>query len=193
MATIYDINGTELVNKAGNELKKVIKKPEWAGFVKTGAGKQRAPYDSDWWYKRAGSVLRAVYMKGPIGTNKLKMKYSNKKNRGYQPEITYVGSGKIIRVILQDLEKAGLIKQVEVKKHKGRAITPKGKSFLDKLAKKHEKIVQKPFEKTKEESSSSNVQHSRTLQGKEVLAKEKDIAPVKEVLAKEEQVVKNGN
>ena len=175
MATIYDINGTELINKAGPELKKLMKKPEWANFVKTGAGKQRAPYDQDWWFMRAGSVLRAVYMKGPIGTNKLKMKYSNKKNRGYQPEITYVASGKIIRVILQDLEKAGLIKQVEVKKHKGRAITPKGKSFLDKLAKKgkeHEKVAHVKEEQVKEHIAVKEHHEKpfeKSLQGKEVV------------------------
>ena len=190
MATIYDINGTELINKAGPELKKLMKKPEWANFVKTGAGKQRAPSDTDWWYKRAGSVLRAVYMKGPIGTNKLKMKYSNKKNRGYQPEITYVGSGKIIRVILQDLEKAGLIKQVEVKKHKGRAITPKGKSFLDKLAKNKLSLKEETLRK---EESKGKEQHEKVAHVKEEQVKEHIAVKEHHVPVKEEQVKENGN
>ena len=81
MATIYDTNPNALINKAAEELKKQIKEPEWAKFVKTGVAKDRPPAETDWWYKRAASILRSVYLKGPIGTNKLRHKYSSKKNR----------------------------------------------------------------------------------------------------------------
>ena len=133
--TIYDTNIQELLKKAASALKEKIKAPEWSIFVKTGMSRERPPVEKDWWYIRAASVLRKVYLKGPIGTNKLKVKYGGRKNRGYKPEKTYKGSGKIIRVILQQLEKAELIKQGAKGVHKGRLITPKGKSFLDKLAK----------------------------------------------------------
>ena len=135
MATIYDANTQELIKKAAEALKEKINAPEWSLFVKTGVSRERPPVDRDWWYMRAASVLRKVYLKGPIGTNKLKVKYSGRKNRGYKPEKTYSGSGKIIRTILQQLEKAELIKQGQKGVHKGRIITPKGKSFLDKLSK----------------------------------------------------------
>ncbi|MEK6939747.1 MAG: 40S ribosomal protein S19, partial [Nanoarchaeota archaeon] len=39
-----------------------------------------------------------------------------------------------IRKILQQLEKSGLVKQTEKGVHKGRILTPKGTSFLDKIA-----------------------------------------------------------
>lgn len=135
MATIYDIDSNKLIEKAALELKKLIKAPEWSQFVKTGVSKERPPVDRDWWYHRAASILRTVYIRGPVGTNKLRVKYGSKKNRGVKPEKFYPGSGKIIRTILQQLEKIELIKSVEKSKHKGRIITPKGKSFLDKLAK----------------------------------------------------------
>ena len=135
MATIYDTNPNALINKAAEELKKQIKEPEWAKFVKTGVATDRPPAETDWWYKRAASILRSVYLKGPIGTNKLRHKYSSKKNRGYKPEKTFNAGGKIIRTILQQLEKAELIQKGEKDKHKGRLVTPKGKSFLDKLSK----------------------------------------------------------
>jgi len=135
MATIYDTNTQELIKKAANALKEKIKAPEWSMFVKTGVAKERPPVDRDWWYMRAASILRKIYLFGPIGTNKLRVKYSSRKNRGYVPEKTFSGSGKIIRVILQQLEKEELIKKAEKGVHKGRIITPKGKSFLDKLAK----------------------------------------------------------
>ena len=135
MATIYDKDTNELIAKASEELKKVIKAPEWAQFVKTGVHKERPPVEKDWFYKRAAAILRSDYIKGPIGTNKLRIKYGGRKNRGYAPEKFYRGSGNIIRKALQQLEEAGLIKKAEKGVHKGRMITPKGKSFLDKLSK----------------------------------------------------------
>ncbi|MBU2634380.1 MAG: 30S ribosomal protein S19e [Nanoarchaeota archaeon] len=135
MATIYDIDTNKLIERAALQLKPLIKAPEWSLFVKTGTSKERAPDNQNWWYFRAASILRTIYIKGPIGTNKLRVKYGSKKNRGVKPEKFYPGSGKIIRTILQQLEKIELIKQAEKNKYKGRVITPKGKSFLDKLSK----------------------------------------------------------
>src|SRR3989338_9637441 len=135
MATIYNANTQELIKKAAGALKEKIKAPEWSIFVKTGMSRERPPVDRDWWYMRAASVLRKIYLKGPIGTNKLRIKYGGRKNRGYAPEKFYRGSGNIIRKALQQLEEAGLIKKAEKGVHKGRMITPKGKSFLDKLSK----------------------------------------------------------
>ncbi len=136
MVNIYDVDTIRLIEKTSEELKKVneIKAPEWAKFVKTGHFKQRPPISRDWWYFRIASLLRKIYVHGPVGVNKLKRDYGGKKRRGYKPPHFYRGSGSIIRKGLQQLEKAGFIKQVEVKGHKGRAITPAGKSFLDKLA-----------------------------------------------------------
>lgn len=135
MAIIYDVDVNKLIDRAAEKLKGIIKMPEWANYVKTGRHKERPPIDNDWWYKRAASILRKIYILGPIGTNKLRRKYGGKKNRGMKPEKTYRGGGKIIRVILQQLEKNELIKQDKKGIHKGRIITNKGKSFLDKLAK----------------------------------------------------------
>jgi len=124
----------KIIEKTAEKLKKIelIKPPEWAMFVKTGRAKERPPVDKDWWYIRAASLLRKISILGPIGTQKLRVKYSSKKNRGHKPEKAYSGSGNIIRKILQQLEKAELIKQTIIKGHKGRIITPKGKSLLNK-------------------------------------------------------------
>jgi small subunit ribosomal protein S19e len=132
--SIYNINTSELIEKAAKELKKIVKAPEWGLFVKTGAGKERPPQREDWWYMRSASVLRKIYTHGPIGVNKLKIKYGSRKNRGHKPERFYEASGKIIRTILQQLEQAGLITKGEKGVHKGRIVTPKGKSFLDRIA-----------------------------------------------------------
>ena len=133
---MYDIDAQELILKTAEELKKIpeIKPPAWAAFVKTGMHKERPPVNDDWWYMRAASVLRIVYRLGPIGVSKLRTKYGGKKNRGHKKEHFYKGSGSILRKSLQQLEKAGFIKFAEKGVHKGRIITPKGKSFLDKIA-----------------------------------------------------------
>lgn len=135
MSTVYDANTQELIKKVAEALKEKIKAPEWSMFVKTGVSRERPPVEKDWWYTRGASILRKIYLNGPIGTNKLRIKYGGRKNRGYKPEKTFIGSGKIIRVILQQLEQIELIKKSDKGVHKGRVITPKGKSFLDKLAK----------------------------------------------------------
>ena len=136
MPTVYDVEAQELIIKAAEELKKIpeIKAPPWAAFVKTGMHKERPPVKNDWWHIRTASILRAVYRLGPVGVSKLRTKYGGKKNRGVKKEHFYKGSGNILRKSLQQLEKAGFVKFAEKGVHKGRVITPKGKSFLDKIA-----------------------------------------------------------
>ena len=136
MPTMYDVDAQELILKTAEELKKVpeIKPPVWTPFVKTGMHKERPPVNSDWWYVRAASVLRSIYRFGPVGVSKLRTKYGGKKNRGVKKEHFYKGSGNILRKSLQQLEKAGFVKFAEKGVHKGRIMTPKGKSFLDKIA-----------------------------------------------------------
>lgn len=159
---MYDVSQSELVEKVAEELKKIpeIKPPAWAGFVKTGPSKERPPTNPDWWFVRVASILRNVRKFGPIGVSKLRTKYGGRKNLGAEPEHFYKGSGSIIRKIFQQLEKAQLLKQEEKKGHKGRVITPKGISLLDKAASqlyklkpKEEKEViekEKPLEKKEE-------------------------------------------
>ena len=136
--TVYDIATDELIKKAAEELKKldVMMAPEWSKFVKTSAARERPPVNKEWWYVRSASMLRKLYVfDSPMGVSKLRKRYGGKKNRGHKPERVYKGSGKIIRTIFQQLERAGFIKQVDKKGRKGRILTAKGKSFLDKLRK----------------------------------------------------------
>ena len=136
MPTIYDVPSNELIIEIAKQLKEMpeIEAPEWALYIKTGQHRERPPQDPDWWYVRAASVLRAVKIKGPIGVSKLRKKYGGRKNRGHKPDATRLASGNIIRKVLQQLEKAGLIRQAEKGVHKGRVTTPKGVSLIDKTA-----------------------------------------------------------
>ena len=132
MVNVYDGDPHKTIAKLAESLKPVIKAPEWSAFVKTGMSKERLPENPEWYTVRAAAVLRTVYIRGPIGVEKLRNKYGSKKNRGHQPEKFFKSSGKIIRTILQQLEKAGFIEQKTIKGHKGRIITAKGRSFVDK-------------------------------------------------------------
>ena len=168
MSSIYDVDPNELIEKASEELKKIdeIKAPAWATFVKTGVHKERPPTKQDWWYIRTAAVLRTIYRLGPIGVSKLRTKYGGKRNRGFKTEHHYKGSGNIARKILQQLEKAGFVKQDQKGVHKGRIITGKGKSFLDKIA---TKIVKgsKPEEK-KVKAEEKKVEIKKEEEKKEV-------------------------
>ncbi len=136
MVSVQSVEPSTLIKKVAEELKKIdlIQPPEWAKFVKTGVFKQRPPIEEDWWYVRAASILRGVYLLGPIGTIKLRTKYGGKQNRGVKPGKFKVGSGNIIRTILQQLEKEGLVVQNKKPKKMGRVATGKGQSLLEKCA-----------------------------------------------------------
>jgi small subunit ribosomal protein S19e len=107
-----------------------IKPPEWARFVKSGVHKQRPPEQPDFWYIRAASVLRRIYIDGPVGVERLRSYYGGARKRGYFPKHFRKGSGAIIRKILQQLEKAGLVEKTA----KGRKISPKGQKLLNGIA-----------------------------------------------------------
>lgn len=136
MTHIELVRTEELINRAALELKtqKLVEPTEWSKFVKTGHHKERLPDNPDWWYYRSAAILKTINSKGPIGTQKLRTKFGGRKNSGHKPGHFYPASGSIIRKILQQLEKAELVKQAEKGKHKGRVLTPKGISFLDKIA-----------------------------------------------------------
>ncbi len=176
---MYDVDATELIDGIAEELKKVeaVKPPEWAIFVKTGVHKERPPVREDWWYVRAASVLRKVRLMGPIGVSKLRTLYGGKQSRGYKGEVFKRASGNIIRKILQQLQKAELIKQGDKGVHKGRVATPKGIKFIDDIAKKIggnrpvEKKEEKPKEVPKKEQPKPAEKPKTTNQKTEELVK----------------------
>ena len=133
MPTVYDIPSNILIRRLAQELKsrEEIAAPEWMLFVKTGAHKERAPDDPDFWFVRCASILRKVYLNGPIGTEKLRIKYGGRKRRGVKPNKFQKSSGAIVRTALQQLESAGFVKK---RGTKGREMTDIGRSYLDKLS-----------------------------------------------------------
>ena len=134
MVSAREADQQKLVTKMSVQIKDHVQMPEWAKFVKTGMSRERAPQRDDWWHVRTASMLRTIYLHGPIGVNKLRVKYGGKHRRGYAPPRFELGGGNILRKVMQQLEQAGLVKQVQKDTHKGRVVTPAGRSFLDKIA-----------------------------------------------------------
>jgi small subunit ribosomal protein S19e len=132
MTTVYDVPAGELIEHVAKKLEEMeeFKPPEWASFVKTGAHKERSPHKPNWWYVRVAAIFRKVYVEGPIGIERLRSVYGGRKRRGSKPPKFRKGSGAIIRNALQQLEKAEFVE----KRDKGRIVTAKGRSFLDKSA-----------------------------------------------------------
>ncbi|MEM3012569.1 MAG: 30S ribosomal protein S19e [Candidatus Hadarchaeales archaeon] len=131
--SVQEVKAEALIGALKEELKKLdeVKPPEWSRYVKTGVHKERPPEQPDWWYVRAASLLRRLYLNGPVGVSRLRVHYGGRKKRGVAPEHFRRGGGKILRNLLQQLEKAGL---VERKEKEGRKVTRKGAELLEKLS-----------------------------------------------------------
>jgi len=132
MTTIYDIPADLLIPKVAEELKKrkEIQPPVWAGFAKAGVHQQMPPEDTDWWFIRAASVLRRLYIDGPVGVQRMRTAYGGKRDRGSSPFQFRKGGGSSLRKVLQQLEAAGLV----AKDKNGRSLSVAGRSFLDSVA-----------------------------------------------------------
>jgi small subunit ribosomal protein S19e len=138
MNPVFELNSQEYNLKLAEALKKIpeFEQPAWSKLVKSGPAKERPIEDPDFWHKRAASILRQIYKKGILGVNRLRTKYGSKKDRGMKPEEFRKASGKIIRTILQQADKAGFteiakdIRGVRSKRP-GRQLTQKGKEFLE--------------------------------------------------------------
>jgi small subunit ribosomal protein S19e len=140
MTTVYDVPSKELIDAIAKKLQndKTISIPEENVFSRTGVDKEYPPTDKNWWYTRCASILRKIYINNIIGIEHLKAEYGGRHDRGSKPYKARSGSGTIVRRAVQQLEKAGYLTKI---KGKGRALTPKGRSFLDNTSKEVMKQV----------------------------------------------------
>ncbi|MDE1870769.1 MAG: 30S ribosomal protein S19e [Candidatus Micrarchaeota archaeon] len=131
MANVYDVKSSDVVRLAAERLKGKIVKPSYVDFVKSGPNKERVPDDVDFFYVRSASILRQVYINGPIGVSRLRTRYGSRKEHVVHRRHHIRAGGSIIRDALQGLEKLNYVKNTR----SGRIITPQGRSFMDKIAK----------------------------------------------------------
>ncbi len=134
MTTPYDVPASKFIEKLGKYLKENIDEvqpPAWASLAKTGSHVEKQPQNPNWWYIRSASILRKVYVHGPVGLEKLRAEYGGRKDFGVKREHAVKAGGSNIRKVLQQLEAAGL---VQTARPKGRTITPKGRKLLQEVA-----------------------------------------------------------
>jgi len=132
MAKVNDVPADVLLRKLTDILKNEdISAPIWASFVKTGSHADRPPHEKDWWHTRCASILRKIYLHGPIGINDLRKEFGGGKPVGYGAAHHRDAGGAIIRNAIHGLEKLGYVEKVE---KKGRVVTKQGMKKLDSLA-----------------------------------------------------------
>lgn len=130
---MFDVPAHKLIARTAAKLKEIpeVKPPAWLKFVKSGVHAERAPQQKDFWFIRCASLLRKLYLNEPVGVRRLRVAYGGRKKRGVKRERFARAGGNIIRKALQQMEAVGFVE----KRKGGRALSKKGRAFLDNIAK----------------------------------------------------------
>ena len=114
--------------------------------MKTGTHKVLAPYYSNWLFIRAAAIARHLYVRAKgTGVKTLKTVFGSNERNGTISCHHHRANGKIIRYCLKMLEAMKLVDLVVVQEEneagkmvttstKGKKISPKGRSEMDKIA-----------------------------------------------------------
>ncbi|BBD72548.1 30S ribosomal protein S19e [Sulfodiicoccus acidiphilus] len=134
MITATMVPADALIRRLSSYIKenfKEVSPPEWALVAKTGPMKERVPDEpTEWWYIRAASIMRKIYIEGKIGTSSLRTIYGGAARRGSAPNRFTKAPGHANRLIMRQLEKAGLLHRVKG----GRILSGKGRSLMDRMS-----------------------------------------------------------
>jgi len=133
MVSVHDVPSSKLITALALQMKEVpgVEQPEWSRFVKTGSHAERPPTSSEWWFTRAASLMRKLYLHGPVGLGDLERAYGGSKALKYYPKHHRDAGGSSIRKILKQLEQAELV----AKTPKGRVLSSKGRGMIDRVSK----------------------------------------------------------
>eukprot|EP00522_Entomoneis_paludosa_P010557 CAMPEP_0172451094 /NCGR_PEP_ID=MMETSP1065-20121228/9254_1 /TAXON_ID=265537 /ORGANISM="Amphiprora paludosa, Strain CCMP125" /LENGTH=164 /DNA_ID=CAMNT_0013202997 /DNA_START=375 /DNA_END=869 /DNA_ORIENTATION=+ len=130
---VRDVKATAFITAYAEHLKNSDKfdLPVWADTVKTGVFKELAPYGDDWYYIRAASIARKVYLRPGLGVGQMQKWYGGNYRRGARTEHFRKASSGLIRSVLLQLEE---MKVVEKLPSGGRRVTVVGQQDLDRIA-----------------------------------------------------------
>ncbi|RUS71177.1 hypothetical protein EGW08_021064 [Elysia chlorotica] len=132
--SVKDVNAHEFTKALADFLKRTgkVKVPDWADIVKLGRHKELSPYDEDWYFIRAASVARHLYIRAPCGVGALTKLYGGNKRNGTAPSHHCLASANVARKVLQSLEQ---LKMAETDQNTGgRRLTAQGRRDLDRIA-----------------------------------------------------------
>ena len=115
--TVRDIAPAEFIKAYADHLKNSDKfeLPNWADTVKTAVFKELAPYGDDWYYIRAASIARKIYLRPGTGVGALQKWYGGSYRRGTRTEHFRKANSGLIRSVLQVREtKTEIDRQIEI-------------------------------------------------------------------------------
>jgi small subunit ribosomal protein S19e len=132
--TVKDVPAQQFIFALASHLKKSgkLELPEWHDIVKTSIAKELSPLSADWYYVRAASLLRRVYLRGGIGVGAFSKVYGCSNRLRHSRPCFSRGARGLVRHILKQLETEEFIAKKE--SEKGRFVTSKGRKELDTLA-----------------------------------------------------------
>jgi len=116
-ATVKDIPAQEFIIALAQHFKKSqkLELPEWHDIVKTGTFKELAPINPDWYYIRAASVIRKVYLKQGLGVGALTTIYGGSNSK---KKVDLITCG------LDNSGKSTIINHLKPSKHKEEQLAP---------------------------------------------------------------------
>uniref|UniRef100_A0A4W5KVY4 40S ribosomal protein S19 n=1 Tax=Hucho hucho TaxID=62062 RepID=A0A4W5KVY4_9TELE len=135
--TVRDVKPADFIKLYAEHLKRSGKMelPNWWDIVKTASYKEHSPVDADWYYIRAASIARKVYLRENTGIGALKKVYGGAARRGVLRQRFQTASGGLIRHILHQLEEMKVVEKCPEGVNKGgRRITSHGQTDLDRIA-----------------------------------------------------------
>lgn len=112
-ATVKDVAPAKFIAAYAAHLKKggKVTLPTWVDIVKTSANNELAPLDSEWYYVRAAAIARKIYIRGGIGVGHIRRLFGRADREGPNPVHMGLSSGGVIRSVLKNLEKMGLVEK----------------------------------------------------------------------------------
>jgi small subunit ribosomal protein S19e len=131
--TVKDVAPDDFVRAYAAHLKKSgkIELPKWIDYAKTGSFKELAPVDPDWYYIRAASLARHIYVRPASGVGALSNRYGGASRRGTRKQHHTTACTGVIRHILKQLES---IEVLEKHPRGGRRVSSTGRRDLDRIA-----------------------------------------------------------
>jgi small subunit ribosomal protein S19e len=118
--TVKELPAEVFVRGYAEYLKKnnMLQMPGWVDLVKTGKGKELAPFDPDWLYIRVAALARKVFLRPRLGVQLLRRLYGGSERRGTVRPKFCKASGGILRWALKQLENLKVIRKIKKESEK---------------------------------------------------------------------------
>lgn len=105
VTSLRDVSAAEFIKAYSAHLKKGgrLTLPDWVDYVKTAPGRELPPLDPDWYYVRAASLARKIYLNHGLGVGALANWYGKTTAKRNTPQKHHKASRKVIRHILNQV------------------------------------------------------------------------------------------